>query len=114
MFLITPPGDGCNSKRVPGKMVVVGCQQVASALAHMHSTAVGTVHQDVHAKNVTSTRDSSSWKLIDMGCASQMFHDDGNPVLLNHLTYALLQTSALTRLPALLCCIPDKESASVV
>lgn len=70
---------------LPIQTVVVGCQQLASALAHMHSPGVSAVHQDLHAANVTVTRDGSAWKIIDMGCASLMYDQDGNSVQFDRL-----------------------------
>ena len=90
----------CRHKVLPVKTVVVGCQQLASALAYMHSSAVCAAHLDLHAANVMVTRDGAAWKIIDMGCASHMFDQDGNSVQLDSLRCVPRpSTSALHVLP---------------
>ena len=53
--------------RLSVRQVVVGCHQLASALAATHSK--GIVHQDVRPHNIMDTMDGSTWKLVDFGNA---------------------------------------------
>lgn len=56
-------------------------QQVASALAHLHSK--GIVHQDLHSDNVLQTLDGLHYKVSDLGSAD-FCEVDGQPNELYH------------------------------
>lgn len=54
---------------------------LASALKHMHSQQL--VHQDLHSRNVLSSLDGQSLKVVDLGAASFTHCRQGKPVVIN-------------------------------
>lgn len=60
--------------RFDTREVVVLMQQVAGALAHMHSKKL--VHQDLHVGNLLLSLDGSAFKIADLGSARYCEIDD--------------------------------------
>ncbi len=56
---------GCSHGGVPALMRKA--MHLASALAHMHTRSPPMVYQDLHPGNVLSSRDNTTWCIVDLG-----------------------------------------------